>query len=576
MPINKIYGYENFTSNSLYPFSYSKEIYSLVQKDTLRLIEEVETDNPLFGDIFKVEIISGYYKGKICFVYEESIKLNITNDKQIYVVFKRDDQSLNRDFIKKDSKFTIKDTRIEDNVEIYTLQDSNNNTFDFINKSSIRFLINKTDEINFALKNNKIVIKVVNNRNLFPIENVWCDNNVSDKDGIIISEKRSILLKRSGFADALIQINPDQNIYLCFMEELNKTAAETGSIYKDELIDIYTSQLSKDKINISLFNNSFSILSLPDLNRTNFIIKKVFYIDAADTNTNLQCNIQSLFHPIEILYFDKSDLTWKSSKIEDYGSFMKFNIYLSTFYCILSYKESNLKKIDITKNFQTSTPQIINKERDWFTNKGIIPDTETELVCFSPYAPYTLYQSIIKINSEKVEINIIPNNTECTTFNYLYYGQWDRIGIKEDNKIIDSDKTKLEYLATKMELINDNKITFKNNDLQIEGLFELLDKDRLQIRIKYINLPVKLKEFGTYNITPSLFDSEVIIPSFYSFYAGNLQISLTNIYFSRKTSAVERPDTNLLIENPLFYKITYPENENSCKYKIYFFKNLLD
>ena len=54
-PIKKTNGYDNYTSNDLYPFGYSKVVYKLDEKDRLRLIEELDIDNYLYQDIYKVE-----------------------------------------------------------------------------------------------------------------------------------------------------------------------------------------------------------------------------------------------------------------------------------------------------------------------------------------------------------------------------------------------------------------------------------------------------------------------------------------------------------------------------------------
>ena len=247
IPIQKTYGFENFTSNDLYPFGYSKYFYKLDDKSSLKFIEELDIDNFLFNDILKVEVITGYYKGVICYIPEEFVKINLSDDSPVYVIFKYDTYSIDGKFISKNSKLLIKETKIENNIEILTLTNDKEECFDFSEKRAIKYITNKVDELNYALKDNKIVIKIVNGRNLFPIKDVLCGELQSDEDGIIIAEKKDIILKKSDYTKSYIKYEENQNIYLAFMEELKKIEIINSDkqIYNDDFIELYTDLIIK-------------------------------------------------------------------------------------------------------------------------------------------------------------------------------------------------------------------------------------------------------------------------------------------------------------------------------------------
>ncbi|OHD09670.1 MAG: hypothetical protein A2Y34_15800 [Spirochaetes bacterium GWC1_27_15] len=588
-PINKTYIYNNFVADRLYPFAYTNEMYLVDSKVNLKLIEEIESDNFLFGDILKVEIIDGYYKGKIGYILEDYLKLSnfsIKNGLEVY--FKENSKSLDGKIIFfKEMRCLIKESRIEEGQEVLVLQKQpyiKEDFIDFANKNSIRYIIDIVSDINYYLRNNKAVIKVVNSQNLFELENVSCGDNLSNYDGIIFCDrKNSYFLEKKGFTKSIIIPQKGENVFLSFIEPVEYIDFKPNFFYEKNNFSFFSD--STQKIGVKVLGDDFSYFCMPDLTDDKLITKDCFYIENIPQNVKLFCNIKEVFHPVYLNYFNEEKLLWETvNLIYEDGSY-KLNILKSGYYALLTYQETSYTNLNIIKNAKSSRIFLKNKNNSFIKqymsqNDDVLKipiNEEVEVISFLKDNPYTLYQK--RIRKDDLNIEIISNYTkkEVKKFNKLFYGMWQKTGIKKDNKIIkDIEKNNniLEFFG-RMELNEGNKIVFYNDFYKIEGFFELIDDYKIIIYIKKINYPVDDISYGEkYFVSQSVFNSNLVIPAFYSFYGGTLQISFDTIFFDRRMTFKDQNkyDKSIIGESLSFRNYFFPQTEDNCKYKIYFFK----
>jgi len=329
---------------------------------------------------------------------------------------------------------------------------------------------------------------------------------------------------------------------------------------------------SNKKFNFLVMENSFSVLNLPKYDY-DCIAKKAFYIEGISQDDKIICKIKTLFHPIKVLKFDTISLKWEEIEIEYNEAAVTFKISKSGFYlAVLENFDKSVEKVKISNNHPCSKPFFLNRDRTFFSNEKILKDEEVEVITFSSYNPYELYQKMVKKNEKDIKIEINPQYEKGKKFHDLYYGEWDRAALKKDGKKIEKDRNKIELLGN-MSLIENNYIVFEDNGVLLEGKFEILDKDKILLNIKSINYPLLANGYSEfYKISPSLFENELVIPSFFSFYAGNLQFSFDEICFSRRKNFYKTDNSYIEAEYVNFYKTIFPHDEKNTRFKIYFFK----
>lgn len=122
--INKAILYNNFYDSELFPFMYSTKYLELNKNTVLKLIDEIHYDNELFGDILKVEVLQGNYKGLTGYILERDVSLarSFMKNKNIEIFFKNDVYLKEKNiFIKSNTICTVEDSRLVLNDEILTL-----------------------------------------------------------------------------------------------------------------------------------------------------------------------------------------------------------------------------------------------------------------------------------------------------------------------------------------------------------------------------------------------------------------------------------------------------------------------
>ncbi len=599
VPIEKTFVYNNFF-DSLYPFMYSTKIIKVDKNSLLKLLDEIDYENGFYGDILKVEVVKGYNKGKIGYILEEDVCLSHESIKNnISVFFENDIVVDNQNKILKGTRCSIINSIIELGEEVLTLKflssSLNNLTLKYTKKNNIHFIINKESEILYHLRKNNKIVKIVNPNTLLPIENAVYNNVRSDKYGILYIDNnlnsKINLIKKHGYTKGIIISNhKDENVHLCFIEQLDyiNYYDDRETIYKNDIFNFIINNKNKsisNKIGIKILSkNSLSIFGYPDIKKYNINIEGGFYIENLPEFTNTICRINSNNDRLELKYFNIDKIEWENVNIKKNKNYLSLELSKDGYYLLFSKSKSNESKIKISENNNLNYSNIYFKNKEgnnYFTcnkksNEIIIPEGSYEALWFSINSPYNLFQKLFYFNSQISNLNfndIIKTDTSKNIlkgFSELYNGDWYRKNIKVNGKNTNFEN-KVEHLGD-MKLNSINKIAFISDDYIFEGFIEIIDNQKLFIHIIYINTPI-LDQNLNYNflINPSIFNSQLIIPAFYSFKVGILQISFNNIYFSRKKISNDSTNNKLLIlESNIMGYIKFPNSEQESFYKIYF------
>ena len=84
----------------------------------------------------------------------------------------------------------------------------------------------------------------------------------------------------------------------------------------------------------------------------------------------------------------------------------------------------------------------------------------------------------------------------------------------------------MEYLGD-LKIESDNQISFSSHNNLLKGYIDILDNKRLNIYINQVDKICFENITGqNFFIDPSIFNSQIIIPAYYSFKAGILELIL--------------------------------------------------
>ena len=608
-PIKNTMLYDNFT-DTLYPFFYSK-LFKLDNKTSLKLINEIEYSNGLFGDILKVEVLDGYHKGKIGYILEEKVHINLISIKKGAQVFFKHDTYIynNRLLIEKETKCSIEESRIESGKEVLTLRFSSstlkNLSIEYHNKNHIHFIINKSSEIAYYQRKGMSIVKIVDPNTLLPVEKASYNNSFSGSYGILYIDKKEnfplYIIKKKGYTDGIIiPFNKKENAFLCFMENLDyiKYYDDRESIYEKRfyqfIIDSKNKSIS-NKVGVKILSiQNFAIFGYPLITQKNFEIKGGFYIKNASIIPETKCKLAINDKNLLLMHFDTKLVKWQMIPIlQKDNSYIIKNLQ-DGYYLLVCQKKLQYIPIEIKTPNKITTSRIFFRDKNGkisfqtnlsslkkrpllSDNNTLIPEGRYETLFFDPGMPSNLFQKIVYINSPKYTYenkNFFEDKTHENAPKGLppiYNGLWYRKGIKKNNNLV-KEKNILEYLGD-MNFVSPNKISFNTNTYKMEGYIEIIDKKRLYIHLTGISEIIEnYDDTQKYLVTPSLFNSQLIIPAFYSFYVGIFQISYDSVYFKRKKIYNDIYSKKPLIKmtsmaygNPVF-----PVSEKETKYKIYF------
>jgi hypothetical protein len=578
--IDKTVVYENFDESGITPFSSSKLKYPVDSLISLKILDEFEFENNLFGNILKVQILNGYFEGKIGFVTKISTRLTKTSIKKGVEIFITGNSlpENSKTPLEKETKCKIIDAEMDGNDEIFTIDlfpYNKNENIKFKNKNDFRFFINKITEINYKLRNGNNLIKVVDPETFFPIENIKFEKTETCQDGIIFSEKNNMILKKDGFSDGIIKKqNQNENIFLCFMselEEINISKTENFGFKNEYFTFNFPESPEQKKILLKIFNiENFSIFSLPVFKVENLDIKSGFFIDDISADSKISVKINNFNETKKIFFFNETSFQWENINILN----SQIEIKTRGFYILTDSPEPKDMEIKITSNTKTCSYFIKEKTGRYISvfdpeEKIILPKGEYELITFSSIRPAELIQNSFDSEKNILQINLEPDTEEQKTFNKYYLGKWKKTASKKDTKVLFDNKT-LEFLGD-LEIKQNNRIIFSNEYYKSYGTYKIADERKILITITKITAVIKNDYFkDQFYVSLSLFDSKLVIPAFYSFYGGTLQISFDSIFFERKKFN-EKPDTSTFIkmETAPYGKPEFPVSEEKSKYKIY-------
>ncbi len=610
-PIKKAYIYDNFY-NDLYPFMYSKNILILDEYATLKLLEEIEYNNGFYKDILKVEIIEGNHKGAIGYILEDDVTICFESIKKNASLFFKDDVVLdNKIKIEKKTKCRILSSKIQSEKESLTLQITNDPMlkdfiFEYSDKDKLHFIIDKKGEILYFLHKGFIVIKLIDQENLMQIENAEYNKEKSDEYGILyINNEKNLnhfIIKKEGYSDGIIIKNKnDENIFLCFMQKLKYihyfNDGKTICVKGQYQLDIINKNISDNKLirfkTLSL--DDYSFFCYPLFDKKNFSIKGGFYINNIPLNSDIQCKILSKDPDNKLYYFNNNNFEWESIPFFKTENNILYNISNDGYYLVI--KENDIKYnevIFLNKNRCISSNIFIRNKNgdicitgsgyksDNLEKKVTIPDDKYEAVLFSPDFPNMIVQenfntelnNIIELcyfnNEDKLTSNKF--NMELYGLESSYNGKWTKKAVQKNNYFIKKiDDNILEYLGD-MQFISPDKICFSTKDYIIEGYLDLINEKKAYINITYISGTIHNDiDSQDYIINPSLFNSKLIIPIIYTYYAGVLEISFDMIYFNRKKLYNKKDDQYAIkMESYTFLNPEFPKSEKECIYKIFF------
>ena len=77
---------------------YSKKFFKIDKNSILKLIDEIDYENAFYGDILKVEVVNGYYKGKIGYILEDDVCLAYESIKKNTTIFFENEVIINNNY----------------------------------------------------------------------------------------------------------------------------------------------------------------------------------------------------------------------------------------------------------------------------------------------------------------------------------------------------------------------------------------------------------------------------------------------------------------------------------------------
>lgn len=596
-PIQKSIAYNNISLDELNPFLYSTKKFFIDSSTTLLLLDEYNYTNGFYNDILKVLIIDGQYKDEIAYILEEKIKIYKTKECKFFV--KEDFYLEDKVLIKKNIKTFLEDSFVQYNQEYLKLriEDDNGNSF-FIttsDKSKLHFLLNKLTEINYNLQKGAKVIKVIESTTAMPIKDAACYNEKSDHDGIIYvynSYDNKILIEKEGYTSSVIENkDQDQNLFLAILSPTKKID------YYDDRTTIYeykNYQILIDNKNLSFKNSIFvsfldqtdlSIFSFPSINN-NKKIKAGFFVKNIIEPVKIEANV-SLKEDIDLLFFDLKDLEWKKVTAEKRENDYKIKNLKDGYYIALSKEAVTGESIEVLLKGKTSNKFIRNRGGDFYTTltqeekASYLPDDQYEIITFDitetarisqRYIKRIGYENRITLELYKDEPYLLKKNFETTNkLSHLFYGNWQKRAIKYNNNY--TALSVIESLGD-MTIKPNGKVEFISKDFIIKGFYDVINNKKIEICINHINKLInKVDTNEIIKVDPSLFNSQLIIKAYYSYYAGVLKISFDNIYFLRNMKYLGIKDKNMIeiISKSLFLP-DFPEDEKNTIFTIYFVK----
>lgn len=605
-PISKVIVYNNIMTEELNPFIFSTRKFYIDETVTLQLIDEYEFSNGFYGDILKVKIIDGFYKNEIGYLYEENTVINNPANKNIRFFFKEKTYIEEYDiFINKDTVCTIEKSWIE-NGKVFTKIFFNNPpyknlTLEIKDKNSVHFIINKFSEITYNLRKGKKVIKIVDSESLIPLKNAECSGILSDEYGIIYlnpdKNKKLIKIKKEGYAENLILDSPDENIFLAMMNPVDhvkyyddRTSVLEKKFYKFLINSRNLSVNEKIEINI-LSLDDLSIFSYPEINLNDQnCVYGGFYLHNIPAYADIDVDINISEKNITVYHFEINPCKWIKINHVISNNRYKINNLNNGYYLLI--KTNNPKQtfsVDNGKNDHNryfSKKFLRNKTGDFYKiisndeDNINLPVDEYEFLYFDisnfdRIIQKRIYQDELvsdlnKIKEDSFKINV-ENKVNENQFSNLFFGLWQKRAIKV-NDIYVNDKDILEYLSD-MKIEENNIIKFQN-DLNIQGYYKLIDEKKMYIVITSVNKLInKTDNNEILKINPSLFNSQLVIPAYYLYQVGILQISYNKIYLARNMLYKKKFDQPYVkMESTPFFKIEFPQDEKSSKYKIFFVK----
>ena len=571
-PISKSLIYSNFSDN-LFPFLYSSKIIEMHNTNQLLLLDEFDYFNGFFGDVLKVRIIEGANKGFEGFILEENVAIQMSSIKNDTRVSFKDDRNMN--------KYRIFESKITYYGEVLTLKKEGTNEEVLLsNKNNIRFIINKTIEIDYFLRNNYSIFKFIDTQSLSPIDGVTKDGDrkKSDNDGFLYLKEKSdcYLFRKIGYQKCYFK--RDRELSLVFMNKLNKIQLNNDELTQFQ-IGLFNF-LIKANSNKNVFINNIdglSVLSYPYISLENKKIIDGFYIEFDSNDTSVDLYFNRVFDKTMVCFYNEDESVWEELEIIQPNNNKNIQIKKSGYYLALSEELTENYKFQIPEIIQ-SNYYILKKGNNKIYNSIFFDSNLTrgdhEFLFFSKYNPYKIEQSRLDFKKEKYVSNItnINNKSSPSKFNELFYNIWNRFSLKKNKILIEIDNNILEHLGD-MTLIESNIIRFSNSDFKMEGYFDIVDEKKLYLRIKYVsdNIHAGNKYFI---ISPSLFDSELVIPCFYSYFMGIFELSFDGIFFQRKTNP--RKETNktkeyqIIMETPDLSFARFPKDVENSIYKVYF------
>jgi|GEM_PF-7040144 len=606
-PTGKIILYSNFTDD-LYPFLYSNEKYLIDENTTIELLDEIDYYNGFFGDVIKVKITSGTYKDKIGYILEENALLSpMVLNNEVKVFFKNDIYYNNIE-IKKDTVCRIEEIKQKMDKEVFVLKILTGNMagkfLEYDNINDLHYIINKKTEVFYHIRKGARIIRILNPENLLPVKDTVYKNYKSDENGFIYlyENPKIIKLKKDGYNDCIVVTDNDNNIILAFMQKMDqvryyddRTSIYENNFYKFEIKNSNKSVNEKLGVKTLSFYD-YSIFCYPQFKLNNKKIIGGFILTNAPVFSTVNCRIFKHEKNIFLYKFNEDSLNWEAYNLIYDGEYYSANGLFDGYYFLTINDDANTDSVSIKTNINyISNIFLKNYKGDFYKNINADDSTalikgEYEAIYYNPENPLKINQQIIIIDEYTDTIKIIDkdydylskfepkknqdnNIYEPKGLNSFFSGIWYKKAVKENNKFTGS-KNLMEFLGD-MELEGINDVYFYNDYFRMAGYIEVLDETRLNIIIMNVNNLIDIPdEDDDILVSPPLFYSQLIIPAYYSFHIGVLQLSFDGIYFLRKKRFNHKGNQNIktYISTYSFLPPQFPQSEDKAKYKIFYSK----
>ncbi len=593
----------------LNPFSVLDKYYQIDETTSLKVLEELKFNNGFFSDILKVEVTGGYYRGVVGYLFENQVVLQYNRLNEYPDIVFTADYRANGLSIKKGEIFSIYDTVFDpERGEVLKVNLDKSveggRVFELSDKSLYRFVINRQADVNYFSESGGSAIMIADVGSFISIEGFkTAAGLLTDKEGyLLVDNGDTVTLTKDGYSPVY---HHGDGLSLYFVAELDYISylsdASTKRSGLSKSFQINTKNYGvMNRLGYSFLEDTkLDLLCLPSFDSSLGNVIDGFYIDNLQDGVSGELafktshSFASGYQAYQVYQYDQSINRWiKKESINGSGQITTI-LHSGGYYALVSefgqktMSQTGKLRISHSDAYNDAYSQVylLGSEGGVFSvdrstiSGGMtyieLPIGEYQVFCIVSDDPLNIKSQLVKIGSGETNIAFEYSKDflgDRPGFSKYYYGRWKMHSFKKNNKIV-KPGNEFEALGD-LDILGENILRFSGQNCLVTARFHRTGKDMGLIVIRRSSLPVYLQSMKTFHkISPSLYDSELVIPVIVTHFVGVLQISFDAVYFSRRKLLDDEYSQNTPVLSGFpFGEQKYPETEEKALFKIFYTK----